>query len=123
MKTAKRVLAILLCAILVWSGVSVSAIAINETPVEFTITSVKGVQNKDVHVEVRVSKNSNIGSLGIELLFDSSKLLVVDYAEGSAFANGMSAINGNVSDKVIASYVSLSVFPCYGFGKSYDACF
>ena len=73
----------------------------------FSVTSVKGVTDKDVHVEVRVSENSQIASLGIELLFDSSKLLVVNYSAGELFEKGMSAINGNISDKVIASYVSM----------------
>lgn len=76
-------------------------------PIEFSITNVKGVANKTVHVEVRVSENSQIASLGLELNFDSSKLLVVDYEAGEVLSSGLSAINGNISDKVILSFATM----------------
>lgn len=76
-------------------------------PIEFTITNVKGVANKTVHVEVRVSENSQIASLGLELHFDSSKLLVVNYGAGEVLSGGLSAINGNISDKVILSFATM----------------
>lgn len=112
MKKWKKVLALLLCLVQVCMISPMSTIAIESEPAElteavFTVTSVKGVTDKEVHVEVRVSENSQIASLGIELLFDSSELLVTNFAAGEIFESGMSAINGNVSDKIIASYVSM----------------
>lgn len=93
--------------------INVSAVGSSETTsdgatlAEFTVTKVKGINNKEVTIEVRVSENSQIASAGIELLFDSSKLLVQDYRAGEVFSKGMTAINGNISDKVIVSYVSM----------------
>lgn len=111
-KNWKRLIALLLCFVQVCMVSPMSTIAIETDNVEpteavFTVTSVKGVTDKEVHVEVRVSENSQIASLGIELLFDSSELLVTNFAAGEIFEKGMSAINGNVSDKIIASYVSM----------------
>lgn len=111
-KKWKRILALLLCLVQMCMVSPLSTMAVetdNTEPTEaiFTVTSVKGVTDKEVHVEVRVSENSQIASLGIELLFDSSELLVTNFAAGDIFEKGMSAINGNVSDKIIASYVSM----------------
>lgn len=114
MKRCKRVFALVLSIIMILSAVPASVFANSGSagdavyaPIEFTVTDVKGVANKTVHVEVRVSENSQIASLGLELNFDSSKLLVVDYAAGDLLAAGLSAINGNVSDKVILSFASM----------------
>ena len=111
-KKWKKVLATLLCFVQVCMVLPTASIVVeaeNTEPSEavFSVTSVKGVTDKEVHVEVRVSENSQIASLGLELLFDSSELLVTNFAAGEIFEKGMSAINGNVSDKIIASYVSM----------------
>lgn len=108
-KKGKRLLALLLSIVLVSSIAPMPTFAEDAETAEslFTVTSAKGVTNKEVHVEVRVSENSQIASLGIELLFDSSKLLVTDFAAEELFEKGISAINGNVSDKVIASFASM----------------
>lgn len=78
-----------------------------ESSIVFSVTDTKGVSDKTVHVEVRVSENSQIASLNIELLFDSSKLLVSKFEPGEVVANGLPVINGNISDKVIMSFASM----------------
>lgn len=77
------------------------------SPINFSVKSVKGVSGKTVHVDVRVSENSYIASLGIELLFDSSKLLVTSFEAGELVSGGLPVLNGNVSDKVVMSYASM----------------
>lgn len=112
MKT--RIFSFILSIIMIFSAMPSTVFSVSSTaeesvyaPIEFTITDVKGVANKTVHVEVRVSENSQIASLGLELNFDSSKLLVVDYEAGELLSNGLSAINGNISDKVILSFAAM----------------
>lgn len=110
LKSYKRILALLLSVCILICAMPSSAFAVSQDdeviyePIEFSVTSVKGVANKTVHVEVRVTENSQIASLGLELLFDSSKLLVTNYAAGDLMSNGLSAINANVSDKIIVSF-------------------
>lgn len=114
MQKSKRIFSLILSVLLIFSAIpsnvfasSGSANDVVGAPIEFTVTDVKGVANKTVHVEVRVSENSKIASLGLELNFDSSKLLVVDYQAGGLLSGGLSAINGNISDKVILSFVTM----------------
>ncbi len=114
-KRMKRVLSLFLSVLLIISAIPSAAFSVFASseedavyaPIEFTVTDVKGVANKTVRVEVRVSENSQIASLGLELNFDSSKLLVVDYATGDLLSSGLAAINGNVSDKVILSFATM----------------
>lgn len=111
MKSVKRFLCAFLCLFMLLPSFSALVFAQDEptvyAPIEFTVTSAKGVEDKTVHVEVRVSENSQIASMNLELLFDSSKLLVNRFEAGELFDTGLYAINGNVSDKVIASYASM----------------
>lgn len=111
MKYYKKIISFVLSLIMVFSVLPLSAFAEESeeiyAPIEFSVTSAKGVEEKSVHVEVRVSENSQIASLTLELLYDSSKLLINNFEAGELFENGLSAINGNVSDKVIASYASM----------------
>jgi len=114
MRKSKRILSLILSIIMILAAMPSTVFASSSSvedviyaPIEFTITDVKGVANKTVHVEVRVSENSQIASLGLELNFDSSKLLVAEYTTGDLLASGLSAINGNVSDKVILSFASM----------------
>ena len=103
-RSVKRIFALLLSAVMIFAAIPSACFAAQDetvyAPIEFSITSVKGVANKNVHVEVRVSENSQIASMNLELNFDSSKLLVTDYAAGELMASGLSAINANVSDKI-----------------------
>lgn len=128
-KKSKRILSLILSVLLILSAIPSNVFAISSssndglcTPIEFTVTDVKGVTNKTVHVEVRVSENSQIASLGLELHFDSSKLLVVDYQAGDVLSGGLSAINGNISDKVILSFVTMEPLTEGGtlFGVDFD---
>lgn len=110
-KTWTRILSFILSVGIMCSVSPLSPFAVEPSvegsPIAFTITDTKGVADKTVVVEVRVSENSQIASLGIELLFDSSKLLVKSFEAGDAVANGLPVINGNVSDRVIMSYASM----------------
>ena len=110
-RAIKKICSLALCILMIFSILPLSSIAEESesvyAPIEFSVTSAKGVEEKSVHVEVRVSENSQIASLTLELLYDSSKLLINNFEAGELFENGLSAINGNVSDKVIASYASM----------------
>lgn len=110
-KSIKKICSLALCVLMIFSMLPLSSIAEESAavyaPIEFSVTSAKGVEEKSVHVEVRVSEDSQIASLTLELLYDSSKLLINNFEAGELFSNGLSAINGNVSDKVIASYASM----------------
>ncbi|MEE1219785.1 MAG: InlB B-repeat-containing protein [Ruminococcus sp.] len=111
-KSMNKFLAVILSLTLLLSMFPINAMAMEydsaePSPAVFTVTKVKGVNDKEVHIEVRISENTQIASAGIELLFDSSKLLVTGYEAGEVFINGMTAINGNVSDKVIVSFVTM----------------
>ncbi|MBQ1962346.1 MAG: InlB B-repeat-containing protein [Clostridia bacterium] len=125
-KSVKRIFALLLSAVMIFAAIPSACFAAQDetvyAPIEFSITSVKGVANKNVHVEVRVSENSQIASMNLELNFDSSKLLVTDYAAGELMASGLSAINANVSDKIIVSFASMEPITEAGtlFGVDFD---
>ena len=110
-KSIKKILALILCVGLLLTAFPICASAEitspDGSPIEFTITNTKGVADKTVDVEVRVSANSQIASLNIELLFDSAKLLVKNFEAGSVVAGGLPVINGNVSDRIIMSYASM----------------
>ncbi len=110
LKTHKKITAILLVVTMTMTlllGMGVNVHAASPDPAKFTVTSAKGVSEKTVEIEVRVSDNSQITAGDWELKFDSSKLLFDSFEGGEIMEVGISSYGANVSDTLKVSFASV----------------